>query len=315
MARVVTVFGGSGFIGRSVVRLLAREGWTIRVAVRRPREVQELQPLGGVGQIVAVPCRVQDPDLVRAAVAGADAVINLTGILHERGAQSFDAVHRDGAATIAQAAADAGAEALVQMSALGAAADSPSAYARSKAAGEAAVLQAFPMASIVRPSVVFGPDDSFFNRFAAMAQISAFLPLIDGGKTRFQPVFVVDVAQAIVACLVDSAHRGRIFELGGPKVYSFRELMVLLLKETKRRRFLLNIPAGLARFEARFLELLPVPPLTRDQVKLLERDSVVSEDALGLADLGIAATAVEVILPHYIDCYRAGGRYRDPRPA
>ncbi len=314
MGRQVTVFGGSGFVGRSLVRLLARRGWTVRVAVRRPGQARDLQPLGDVGQIVAVPCRVQDPALVREALAGADGVVNLTGILYEKGSQTFDAIHRDGAATIARAAAEAGVGRLVQMSALGAAADSPSRYAQSKAAGEAAVKEAFPGACIVRPSVVFGPGDSFFNRFAAMALISPCLPLIGGGRTRFQPVFVGDVAQAIVACLEDPAQAGKTFELGGPQAYGFRELLELLLREIGRRRLLLNLPVGLALFQAAFLELLPDPPLTRDQVRLLGRDSVVGEGALGLADLGVEARSIELILPDYISCYRVGGPYRDNLP-
>ncbi len=315
MAGLVTIFGGSGFIGASLVRLLAKQGWTIRVAVRRPLEARDLQPLGDVGQICPVPCKVQDAALVRDALAGATAAINLTGILYERGSQTFDAVHAQGAGNVAKACAELGVERLVHMSALGADAQSESAYARSKAAGEAAVQAALPGVSIVRPSIVFGPGDSFFNRFAEMAQFTPALPLIGGGETKFQPVFVGDVAAAMVTCLGGGEHAGQIYELGGPKVYSFRALLELMLAETCRRRALVSIPFGLAMFQAAFLERLPVPPLTRDQVKLLKTDNVVSADAKGLAELGIEPTAVEAVLPIYIDCYRIGGRYERPASA
>ena len=315
MVGVVTIFGGSGFIGHSLVQLLAKQGWVIRVAVRRARDARDLQPLGNVGQIVAVPCKVQDPALVEAALAGADAAVNLTGILYERGAQSFDAVHVQGAANIARAAAKLGVGRLVHMSALGADPQSKSAYARSKAAGEAALRAAYPAASIVRPSIVFGPGDGFFNRFAAMALLSPVLPLIGGGATRFQPVYVGDVAQAMAACLAGSGHEGETYELGGPRVYSFKELLEMMLREIKRKRLLLPVPYALATIKAAFLEHLPVPPITRDQVKLLKRDNVVAEGAKGLADLGIEATPVESILPLYMDCFRDGGRYEAASPA
>lgn len=309
MSGIVTIFGGSGFIGCSLVRLLAKQGWLIRVAVRSPRDAHDLQPLGNVGQITAIPCRVQDPALVEAALAGADAAVNLTGILYERGRQTFDAVHVQGAANIAKAAAKLGVGRLVHMSALGADPQSDSAYARSKAAGEAAVREAYPAASIVRPSVVFGPGDGFFNRFAAMAQMSPVLPLIGGGTTRFQPVYVGDVAQAMATCLTQPGHEGETYELGGPRVYSFKELLELMLKETKRKRLLLPVPFGLAMMKAAFLEYLPVPPITRDQVKLLKSDSVVAAGAKGMEDLGVTATPVELVLPLYMDCFRIGGRY------
>ncbi len=314
MMGVVTIFGGSGFIGHSLVRLLAKQGWVIRVAVRRPRDAHDLQPLGNVGQIVAIPCKVQDPGLVEAALAGADAAVNLTGILYERGAQSFDAVHVQGAANIAKAAAKLGVGRLVHMSALGADPNSESAYARSKAAGEAALRAAYPAASIVRPSIVFGPGDGFFNRFAAMAQISPVLPLIGGGATRFQPVYVGDVARAMAACLAGPGFEGETFELGGPRVYSFKKLLEMMLRETKRKRLLVPVPFALAMVKAAFLEHLPVPPITRDQVKLLKRDNVVAEGAKGLATLGIDATPVESILPLYLDCFRDGGRYEAASP-
>jgi NADH dehydrogenase len=313
MARLVTIFGGSGFIGRSLVQHLARRDWRIRVAVRRPGQARSLQPLGDAGQITPIPAKVQDPATVRAAVAGADAVVNLTGLLYEKGTQTFEAVHVQGAADVARAAAEANVRALVQMSALGADAGSPSAYASSKGRGEASVRQLFAPATVVRPSVVFGPDDEFLNRFARLALISPLLPLIGGGSTRFQPVFVGDVAEAIARCLSERDTQGRTYELGGPAVYTFRELLTMMLREIGRRRLLVPVSYDLAALPAALLELLPVPPLTRDQVTLLRYDNVVSADALRLEDLGIMATALELILPTYMDCYRRGGRYLTPR--
>ena len=224
-------------------------------------------------------------------------------------------MHAGGAQTVAEAAAAAGVEHLVQVSAIGVDLHAAADYARSKAAGEAAVKTAFPSATIVRPSIIFGPEDDFFNRFAAMARLSPALPLIGGGSTRFEPVYVGDVAEAIAKCLVDPACAGKTYELGGPRVYTFKELLQLLLREIRRRRLLVPLPFALAEAQARFLELLPVPPLTRDQVRMLRRDNVVSEGALTLADLGIAPTAVEVILPTYLDRYRPGGRFNQPLAA
>jgi uncharacterized protein YbjT (DUF2867 family) len=315
MAGVITIFGGSGFVGRSIVRILAQQGWLIRVAIRRPVEAHELQPLGDVGQITAVAAKVQDEALVQRAVEGSDAVINLAGILFERGSQSFQSVHVEGAQLVAKAAAACGAKALVHFSALGADAGSNSDYARSKAEGEAAVLAAFPQATLLRPSIVFGPEDSFFNRFAALAQISPMLPLIGGGETKFQPVYVGDVARAAVACLGGTQYQGKTYELGGPGVYSFRDLMDMMLAETRRRCWLVPISFKLADIQARFLELAPAPLLTRDQVKLLKKDNVVAEAALGLGDLGISPTALEVVLPGYLDCFRVGGRYKSAESA
>ncbi|WP_193368907.1 complex I NDUFA9 subunit family protein [Pelagibius marinus] len=306
---IVTVFGGSGFLGRYVVQRLAREGWMVRVAVRHPGRAAFLKPLGDVGQITPLCVPLQDPAAVAAALDGADAAINLTGILFERGRQKFQAVHAEGAKAIAAAAAAAGCEALVHVSAIGAGPEAPAAYARSKGEGEAAVRAAFPEAVILRPSVVFGPEDGFFNRFAEMARFSPVLPLIGGGKTRFQPVYVGDVARAVTTALSDPACRGKVYELGGPRTYSFKQLLELMLKTIRRKRVLVNLPFGLARLEATFLELLPVPPLTRDQVTLLQRDNVVTPGALTLADLGIEATAPEAVIPGYLDKYRPGGRY------
>lgn len=309
MVGIVTVFGGSGFIGRYVVERLAAEGWIIRVAVRRPSRAKFLKPLGNIGQITPLCVPLQDAEAVAAAVSGADAVVNLVGILFEGGRQRFQAVHAEGAGTVAAAAAAAGVDSLVHISALGASADSPSAYARSKAAGEAAVRQAFPEAVILRPSVVFGPEDDFFNRFAEMTRFSPVLPLIGGGRTRFQPVYVGDVARAVVVALSDPNCRGKVYELGGPRVYSFKEILELLLETIGRKRKLVSLPFALARLQAAFLELLPQPPLTRDQVALLRNDNVVSPGALTLRDLGITPTAPEAVIPAYLERFRPGGRF------
>lgn len=307
--RQVTVFGGSGFIGRYVVERLADQGWVIRVAVRSPRRAEFLKPLGDVGQIVPMRVPLQDAAAVRAAVEGVDAVINLTGILYQRGAQTFEAVQAEGAKNIAEAAAAAGVASLVHVSAIGADAQSASAYARTKAAGEQAVRDAFPQATILRPSIVYGPEDDFFNRFAAMARLAPALPLIGGGKTLFQPVYVGDVANAVVAALTLPEARGNLYELGGPKTYSFKELLAYILTVTGRRACLVTLPRNIALLKASVLEKLPgTPLLTRDQVKLLDRDNVVSEGAAGLANLGITPTALEGIVPEYLERYRKGGR-------
>ncbi|RMD60657.1 MAG: complex I NDUFA9 subunit family protein [Alphaproteobacteria bacterium] len=314
-AGVITIFGGSGFIGRHLVRRLARQGWVIRVAVRHPAAANFLKPLGDVGQIVPIRAPVQDEAAVRAAVAGARAVVNLVGVLYERGRQRFDEVHVRGAGRIAAAAAAAGAGRLVHVSAIGADPAAPAAYARSKAAGEVAVRAAFPDAVILRPSIVFGPEDDFFNRFAVMARLSPVLPLIGGGRTRFQPVYVGDVDDAIARCVASPRVAGRLFELGGPRVYTFRELMEILLREIRRRRLLVPVPFALAEAIAIFTEWLPEPPLTRDQVRLLRRDNVVADGAAGLVDLGIQPTALEVIIPTYLERYRPHGRFTLARVA
>lgn len=310
---LVTVFGGSGFVGRYLVKHLVAAGWRVRVAVRRPDEALFLKPLGNVGQISICQANLRVPPSVAAAVAGADAVVNLVGILYESGAQSFAAVQARGAETVARAAREAGVRRLIQFSAIGADPDSEALYARTKAAGEAAALREFPGATIVRPSIVFGPEDGFFNRFAALARILPALPLIGGGETRFQPVYVGDVAEAVVRLLADAASAGKTYELGGPKVYSFRELMEIVLRETGRRCLLLPVPIAIASFQAAFLELLPYPLLTRDQVKLLKRDNVVSAGAPGLGELGIAATPVAAVVPTYLYRYRRGGARQAPR--
>ncbi len=306
--KLVTVFGGSGFVGRHTVRALAKAGWRIRVAVRYPNLAFFLKPTGTVGQIAPLKCDTTDPDQVAAATAGADAVVNLTGILVPRG-QGFDEVHADGAQIIAEAAASAGVKSLVHVSAIGADSESESRYAQSKAAGEARVRAAFPAATILRPSIVFGPEDKFFNRFAGLARFVPVLPLIGGGKTRFQPVFVGDVAAAIAAALTSEAARGNTYELGGPMTYSFKELMQIVLRETGRRRALVPVPFGIAMLKSFFLQMLPNPLLTPDQVRLLRRDNVVSPTALTLADLGITANSVEAEVPSYLWRFRAKGEY------
>lgn len=305
--KLATVFGGSGFIGRYVVQRLAKHGWLVRVAVRRPDEALFLKTMGDVGQITPVAANLRHQGSVEAAVMGADAVVNLVGLLYESGRQRFDAIHVEGARRAAEAAHRAGATRFLHLSAIGADPASPAAYGRTKAAGEKAVLAAFPGATIFRPSIVFGPEDAFFNRFAELARLLPALPLIGGGHTRFQPVYVGDVADAAMAALESAAAQGKTFELGGPRIYSFRELMEILLKEIQRRRLLLPLPFALASLQAAFMEFLPVPPLTRDQVQLLKRDNVVSPGMPGLKDLGIEPTALEPIIPTYLARYRPGG--------
>jgi NADH dehydrogenase len=309
---LVTVFGGSGFIGRYVVRRLAREGWQVRVAVRRPDQALFCKTAGQVGQVTPFAANVRNEASVRAAVSGASAVVNLVGILFQAGPQRFDAVHAQGAGNIATAAAAAGVRALAHVSAIGANSQSPAAYARSKAAGEAAVSKALPAATILRPSIVFGPEDGFFNRFAEMALVSPALPLIGGGTTRFQPVYVLDVAEAIARAIEDpEAHAGKTYELGGPRIYSFRELMTLMLAEIGRKRWLCSLPYAIASLQGAVLQSIPFirPPLTADQVQLLKRDNVVGPQAMGFKQLGITPTAVEPILPTYLDRYRQHGYY------
>ncbi len=312
--QLVTVFGGSGFLGRHTVRALARAGWRIKVATRHPNMGFFLRPLGSVGQIDFVKADVTDADDVARAVAGSDAVINLTGILFQSG-QTFEDVQAIGADNIATAAAAAGVSRMVHVSAIGADAVSRSEYAATKAQGEKAVHAAFPAAVILRPSIVFGPEDGFFNRFADLARFLPALPLIGGGKTLFQPVFVGDVAAAIVKTLEDESTHGRTYELGGPTIYSFKQLMQIILKETGRRRMLVPVPFFAASIKAAFLQLLPNPLLTIDQVRLLRHDNVVAKAAAGLGDLGIVPTSVEAVVPSYLWRYRAKGEYAADLPA
>jgi uncharacterized protein YbjT (DUF2867 family) len=304
-SRLVTVFGGSGFLGRHTVRALARDGWRIRVAVREPNQTYYLKPTGTVGQIASVKCDITDPEQVAAALRGADAAVNLVGVLHGH----FEEVHVTGAENIAKAAAAAGVASLVHVSAIGADAESHSHYAQTKAEGEARVRAAFPAATILRPSIVFGPEDDFFNRFAGLARIAPALPLIGGGKTRFQPVFVGDVAAAIAVAL--EREGGKTYELGGPMTYSFKELMEIVCRETGRKRLLLPIPFGIAMFKAFFLQMAPNRLLTPDQVRLLRHDNVVAKTALTLADLGITPNSVEAEVPAYLWRFRAKGEYAE----
>lgn len=308
----VTVFGGTGFIGRQVVRQLATRGCRVRVCGRDPERALALKTEGDVGQIVPVQANVRDDTTVRAAVDGADAVINLVGILFETERQRFDTVHGAASGRIARLAREAGAAHLVQMSALGADAHSPAAYGRSKAQGEAAVRDAFPDAVILRPGVVFGPEDDFFNRFAALMCVAPVLPLIGGGGQLFQPVYVGDVAAAVAMAALGEAVAGETYELAGPRRYSFREIMELIRHQTGRNAGFIPVAFGPARLMAFFMEFLPRPPLTRDQVALLQGDNVPSGACPGLADLGIEATAAEAILPLYLDIYRKGGRFSAP---
>ena len=305
--RLFTIFGGTGFIGRYVVCRLANRGGRIRVISRSPRtHGHHLQPLGRVDQIVVDNADLSSEDSLRRAVAGAAGVVNLIGILHETGRQKFAEVQGALPGRIAAAAAAEGVARLVQISAIGADAASASAYARSKAEGERRVREAFPDATILRPSIVIGPEDGFFNRFASLARMLPALPLIGGGRTRFQPVYVGDVAQAVVAALERDDCRGQTYELGGPQTYTFAELMRYMLKVVGRRRLLPTVPFGVAMAQARLLELLPDPPLTRDQVELLKVDNVASLDLPGLQALDITPTPIELIVPQYLSRYRAG---------
>jgi NADH dehydrogenase len=311
---LVTVFGGSGFVGRSVVRALAKRDYRIRVAVRRPELAGFLQPLGRVGQIHAVQANVRYPASIEAAMRDAHVAVNLVGILAESGSQSFEAVQVKGADAIARAAAATGAQ-MVHVSAIGADAQSTSAYARAKADGETAVLASVPSATIMRPSVVFGPEDDFTNRFAALARISPIMPLIGGGATRMQPVYVGDVADAIADAVDGKAKRGATYELGGPEVLTMREIMELILETTDRDRALVSLPFGLAKFQALFLQFAPGAfKLTPDQVELLRHDNVVSEAAkaagLTLEGLGITPDSMEAILAQYLWRFRPAGQFQ-----
>lgn len=303
---VVTVFGASGFIGRYVVGEIAKTGARVRAAVRRPDSAGYLKPMGDVGQVTPIAANIRDDASVTAAVDGADTVINLVGILFPGGKQSFDALQVDGARRVAAAAKAAGAQRLVHMSAIGADPDSDSTYASTKGIGEQQVQEAFPGASIVRPSIVFGPEDDFFNKFAVIARLAPALPLIGGGHTQFQPVYVGDVADAVAAICASPKTAGATYELGGPQVYSFRRLMEIMLEEIGRKRLLVPVPFPIAKLKAAVLELSPIPILTRDQVRLLQKDNIVSGELPGLDDLGIDATALETILPSYLRRYRRG---------
>ncbi len=314
MSKLVTIFGGSGFLGRYIARRMAKEGWRVRVAVRRPNEALFVKPYGAVGQVEPILCNIRDDASVRAAMTGADAVVNCVGTFDKRGRNNFDAVQAEGAGRIARIAAETGVASMVQISAIGADAESDSEYARTKAEGEAAVKAAFPGAMILRPSVMFGPEDGFFNRFAGMSRMGPVLPVVGAG-TKFQPVYVDDVAQAAVKGVMGEA--SGVYELGGPDVATFRDLMGEMLKVINRRRLVLNMPFWLARIIAGLLDfgsmltggLIPNRILTGDQVKSLRHDNVVAANARGLADLGIAPTPMHAVLPDYLWRFRPSGQY------
>jgi uncharacterized protein YbjT (DUF2867 family) len=306
---VATVFGGSGFVGRYVVKRLTHKGFVVRVAVRHPQAALFLKTSGAVGQVVPLFASVENEAAVHRAVEGAGLVVNLVGILAERRAGDFLRIHAAGAGHVARLAAAAGVERLVHISAIGADPASPSKYGASKAEGEQAVREAFPGATILRPSIVFGPEDQFFNRFAALARLSPVMPVI-AGATKLQPVYVGDVADATMAALARADTAEALYELGGPRVWSFRELLAYILKVTGRHRLMLDMPMGLARLQARFLEMLPGKPLTRDQLLMLARDNVVAAGVPGLAELGLIPTPVELVVPGYLRRFQEGGGTR-----
>lgn len=312
---LITVFGGSGFVGSQVVRALTRRGWRVRVACRRPDRAWKLQTSGTVGQLQAVRCDATQADQVAAALDGASAAINLIGILYESPGRSFQTMHVDASRTIAEAAAAAGIDRLVQVSALGANPESASDYSRTKAAAEMAVREVKPDAVVIRPSLVFGAGDGFLNRFAQMAQIAPALPLIDGGQAKLQPVYVGDVAEAIARAATLDEASGRTFELGGPAVMTMEDVLKLVLRETHRSRALLPLPSFAARLLGAFAQLTALvgiaPVLTRDQAVTLEADNVVAADAEGLAALGIEPTGIEAIAPAYLWRYRRGGQFAE----
>jgi NADH dehydrogenase len=307
---VATVFGGSGFIGRYVVKRLAHKGYVVRVAVRDPEAALFLKPMGAVGQVVPLFASVTNEATVQRAVDGADVVVNCVGILHG----DFQAIHVEGAGLIGRLAAAAGVVRLLHLSAIGAREDAPSKYAATKGMGERLLREAFPAATILRPSLVFGPEDNLFNRFAAMARMLPFMPVICG-DTQFQPVYVGDVADAVMAALARPDAAGAVYELGGPRAWSMREILAYVLKETGRSGHrMISIPTGLMRFKAGFLEHLPSPPITRDQLLTLQQDSIVGADMPGLAALDIIATPVELVVPGYLRRFQPGGGRRRVLP-
>jgi uncharacterized protein YbjT (DUF2867 family) len=303
--RIATVFGGSGFVGRHVVQRLTAAGYVVRVAVRDTEGAKFLRPMGDIGQVVLLQAGVGNEAAAARAIAGAELVINLAGILAEARKGDFDRIHGEGAGRVARLAAAAGVRHLVHVSAIGADANGPSAYARSKAAGEAAVLAAFARAAILRPSIIFGAEDQFFNRFAAMAVSFPVIPIVHGAAL-FQPVYVRDVAAAVLAAASPAA-AGKVFELGGPEQKTFHELIAMTLAYTGRKRRILDLPVPLARLQAVFLERLPGKLLTRDQISLLARDNIAAPGMPGLEELGIAPAALDLVLPGYLGRYRAGG--------
>jgi len=316
MSKLVTVFGAAGFVGRHTVRALAKEGWRIRAVCRHPNLANYLQPAGTVGQIHLFKGNVHDDESVAQALNGADTAINLTGVLFGHGEQSFEAIHVDAARRIGRLAREAGVKSLVHISAIGADPNAEAHYAQSKGDGEIALREEYPDAAILRPSLMFGPEDAFFNKFAALARISPVLPLIGGGHTKFQPVFVADVAAAILRAASDPDARGKTYELGGPTVYTFKELLQFILHETARKRLLVPWPFFLASINGFFLQMpsliLPIAPLlTVDQVRLLRTDNVVNNGALTFAELGIVPDAMEAVVPSYLWRFRPRGQFQE----
>ena len=310
---VATVFGGSGFIGRYIVKRLAKRGFIVRVAVRDTERALFLKPMGAVGQVVPLYASLTNQPTVHRAVAGSDLVVNTVGILSERRPGDFQRIHAEGAGMVARLASTTGVARLVHISAIGAGPHAASNYAATKGIGEAMLREGFPGATILRPSLVFGAEDALFNRFAAMARILPIMPVICG-DTRFQPVFVGDVADAAMVALTRPDAVGAVYELGGPRVWQFRELIAYILQETGRARRMVDVPLGLARLQARFMELLPGKPLTRDQLLMLQQDNVVGADMPGLTDLGIVPTPVELVVPTYLRRFRPGGGRRRVPP-
>ncbi|SEA89120.1 complex I NDUFA9 subunit family protein [Rubrimonas cliftonensis] len=310
-APIVTIFGGSGFVGRYVAQTMARRGWRVRVAVRRPNEALFVKPYGVVGQVAPIQANIRDDASCARALEGATAAVYSVGVLYNAGANTFEAVQAEGPARVSRLAAELGVKRLALVSAIGADAGSPSAYARSKAAGEGATAESFPSATMLRPSIVFGAEDAFFNRFAAMAKISPVIPLV-GGATRFQPVYVQDVADAVAAAATGAAQAG-VYELGGPRIATFRELIELMLRIIRRKRMIVDLPIPLAKLQGAVLQNLALvglePPITKDQVLQLSRDNVAAEGARGLGDLGVSPTAMEAVLESYLYAYRPYGQY------
>ena len=316
MSKLVTIYGGSGFVGRYIARRMAKEGWRVRVAVRNPNEALFVKPYGVVGQVEPVFCNVRDDKSVAASMNGADAVVFCVGVLEETGRNTFEAVQAEAAGRVARLAAEHGVGRLVHISAIGADSNSQSEYARTKAKGEANVRAVFPGAVILRPSIIFGSEDNFFNRFASMTRFGPVLPVV-GGDTKFQPVWVDDVAQAAVKGVLGQVAAGT-YELGGPDVMTFRELMGVMLRVIRRRRLVINLPFGIAKIVAGLAGVVQgmslgivKAPITEDQVKNLRSDNVVAEDAKGFSEIGIVPTDMEAVLPDYLWRFRPSGQYSE----
>ncbi len=308
------IFGGTGFIGRQIVRDLAREGYTIKVASRAPERAYFLRTCGNVGQVVPFACDYSDEASLRAAVKGCDVVINCVGILFEKGKNSFTRIHTELPRSIAKVCATEKVARLVHISSLGCD-QAHSKYAKSKLNGEMAAFENFPRATVLRPATVFGVEDGFFNMFAKLSILLPFLPLIGGGKTKLQPVYVGDVADSVIAAIGNDAAAGQIYELGGPEVLSFRQIYERLFRETGRKKLLVSLPWGIASLQGKIMSVLPKPPLTDDQVETLKADSIVTGNHPTMADLGVVATGMDAILPTYLNRYRPGGRFGDKKRA